>query len=338
MPKTRRNPLPAATLALVACFASSLAVNAEVVRGVQYFHTEFEHYFMTGDQAEIARLDAGAFSGWFRTGTFYQLETDPKPGYVAVCRFFSPLGGKATHFFTAFADECELVKHNPDWTYEGVAFYTLLPDAQGACPEGTGAIHRLYNDGHGASPNHAYTPDVLKKSLLIVNGWISEGVAFCLPASTDASFAKMQLLANTQWVFPLSEPADCREDAPAYIRFSQPVAAEGRMSWIGAPNVDYASDISVGGDNDCRLGVSGADTGFTGWDAGANQYVLYYSSGYGLYTLVLFDHADLKTVPVCKVKLTVNIDTRYATYRNLHPFQPWLWSPCVPGTATRIEP
>jgi len=323
-------------LALGICISSSLA-NGEPIRSAQYFHPQFEHYFMTSDQAEMAALDAGSIGGWFRTGTFYQMETEATAGLVSVCRFFSTLGGKATHFFTAFADECALVRSNPHWTFEGVAFYAQLPDTQGVCAAGTNVVHRLYNDGRGGSPNHAYTPDASKRDLLIANGWISEGVAFCLPTSTDGSFAKTQLLANTNWVFPLSEPADCREDAPAYIHFSQPrVGEDWASTLLGVPNIDYVAYVGADGDNDCRLGVSGADEGFAGWDAGANQYVLWYSNGYGLYTLALFDRADLTTVPVCKVKVTANVDTRYATPRNLHPFQPTLWSPCVYDTAIRM--
>lgn len=323
-------------LALAICIVCSSVASAETIRSAQYFHPQFEHYFMTSDQAEMTGLDTGSIGGWFRTGTFYQMETEVKAGHVPVCRFFSTLGSKATHFFTAFADECALVKSNQDWTFEGVAFYAQLPDAQGVCANGTSVVHRLYNDGRGGSPNHAYTPDPSKRDLLIANGWISEGVAFCLPTSTDASFAKMQILANTNWVFPLSEPAGCREDAPAYIYVSQPEAVGHWASTLpGAPNMDYMAYVGAGGDNDCRLGVSGADEGFAGWDASANQYVLWYANGYGLYTLALFDRADLTTVPVCKVKLTANIDARYATPRNLHPFQPTLWSPCVYGTAMR---
>jgi hypothetical protein len=311
--------------------------NAEPIRSAQYFHPQFEHFFMTTDQAEMAGLDAGSIGGWFRTGTFYQMETEARHGLVPVCRFFSTLGGKATHFFTAFADECALVRSNRDWIFEGVAFYAQLPDANGVCANGTSVVHRLYNDGRGGSPNHAYTPDASKRDLLIANGWIFEGVAFCLPTSTDTSFAKMQLLADTYWVFPLSEPAGCREDAPAYIHFSQPTAgAEWASTLLGVPKFDYVTYVGAAGDNDCRLGVSGADEAFAGWDAGANQYVLWYSNGYGLYTLALFDRADLTTVPVCKVKLTANVDTRYATPNGLHPFQPMLWSPCAYATAMRM--
>jgi hypothetical protein len=324
-------------LALGVCIVCPSVPNAETIRSSQYFHPQFEHYFMTSDQTEMAALDAGSIGGWFRTGMFYQMDTEAKPGLVPVCRFFSTLGGKATHFFTAFADECTLVKSNQHWTFEGIAFYAQLPDAKGVCANGTSVVHRLYNNGRGGSPNHAYTPDASKRDLLIANGWISEGVAFCLPTSTDASLAKTQLLANTNWVFPLSEPAGCREDAPAYLYFSQPSPGREWPSTLpGAPTLDYLASVGAGGDNDCRLGVSGADEGFAGWDAGANQYIVWYTDGYGLYTLALFDRADLTTVPLCKVKLTANIDTRYATPRNLHPFQPELWSPCVYDTATRM--
>ena len=342
MPGTRRNPLFAATLAIVASIAASSAADAEIARGVQYFHTEFEHYFMTRHQAEIVALETGVFPGWFRTGTFYQFETEPKPRHVPACRFFSSLGGKATHFFTAAADECALVKGNPHWTYEGVAFYTLLPDADGACPAGTGAIHRLYNDGRGASPNHAYTPDVLKRDRLVANGWISEGVAFCLPASTGDAPAKTQLLADTIWEFPLND-ASYGEGARARFGFGSARftgVLSGFLAWFGAPEVPYLSfnEWVIGFGGATGIGRSGAESGAAGWDAGANQYVFGFTTGYDAGTVNLFDRADLPTVPVCTVTVTPNIDRRYATAYNLHPFQPVLWSPCVSGMATRIQP
>jgi hypothetical protein len=335
MRKTRCDPTFAATLAVVACIAVPSAADAEVVRGVQYFHPEIEHYFMTVHQAEIAALDTGMIPGWYRTGTFYQFENTPKAGLAPVCRFMGVFGGKVTHFFTAWPDECAWVKTLPGWRFEGVAFYAALPDEEGACAAGTAPIHRLYDNGRGASPNHAYTPDVSKRDLLVANGWISEGVAFCSPASTGDALAKTQLLSNTSWQFPLSEPADCRDDAPGYFLFSPAAAGRGWMAWLGAPELDYVAFIGAAGDNDCRLGVSGADEGVAGWDAGANQYVLWYSNGYGVYTVSLFDRADLASMPVCNVTLTQNIDGRSG---KAHPFQPVLWSACVSGTATRLKP
>jgi serine protease len=96
---------------------------AEVVRAVEYYHQAFEHYFVTANPAEIAALDSGAVSGWWRTGQRYRVDDAPAEGLVPVCRFYTAAyAGKASHFFTASATECEHVKTMPDWTYGGTAF------------------------------------------------------------------------------------------------------------------------------------------------------------------------------------------------------------------------
>ena len=125
----------AAAVVWLCIFATPAA--AEVVRAVEYYHQAFEHYFVTANPAEIAALDSGAFSGWWRTGQRYQVDTASADGLVPVCRFYtSAYAGKASHFFTASESECAHVRNMPDWTYEGVAFYARLPDAQGNCRRG----------------------------------------------------------------------------------------------------------------------------------------------------------------------------------------------------------
>jgi hypothetical protein len=210
--QTRRRALSATIVAFITSFAILSGARAETVRGVQYFHPEFEHYFMTADAAEIAALDAGVHAGWFRTGTFYQVASASAPGLAPVCRFFSTLGGKATHFFTAFPHECELVKSNPDWLYEGVVFHTLLPDGQGMCPEGTRRIHRLYNDGHGGSPNHVYTPSALKRDQLRANCDASIG-CYC---SFGLSLRDWEVRPNPH--LSGTQPNEHSQECPTHLR------------------------------------------------------------------------------------------------------------------------
>ena len=38
-------------------------------------------------------------------------------------------------------------------------FGVPVPTLAGTCPAGTVPVYRLYNDGHGAAPNHRYTTD-----------------------------------------------------------------------------------------------------------------------------------------------------------------------------------
>ena len=109
--------------------------SAEVVRAVEYYHQAFEHYFVTSNPAEIAALDSGVFSGWWRTGQRYRVETSPADGLAPVCRFFtSAYAGKASHFFTASAAECAHVKTMSDWTYEGVRFTLACPMRRESAP------------------------------------------------------------------------------------------------------------------------------------------------------------------------------------------------------------
>ena len=58
---------------------------------------------------------------------------------------------------------------------------------RGACGNGTVPLYRLYNDGHGGSPNHRYTIDLRVRATMIAAGWVPEGygplgVDACVPA------------------------------------------------------------------------------------------------------------------------------------------------------------
>ena len=107
---------------------------------------------------------------------------EPGGGRAPVCRFYTDaFAGKPTHFYTASAGECEHVKGLPAWILEGIAFHAPVPDASGSCAAGTAPVYRLYNDGRGGAPNHAYTPDATRRDQLVRAGWIGEGPAWCVP-------------------------------------------------------------------------------------------------------------------------------------------------------------
>jgi hypothetical protein len=126
--------------------APSLA--AAPAAAVEYFHGEFNHYFVTANPAEAASLDAaGVPGGWARTGQVFAVDVEGGTELAPVCRFFSAaFAPKSSHFFTADPAECALVKTNSAWLYEADAFYVNLP-AAGSCPAGTAQLYRLYNDG-----------------------------------------------------------------------------------------------------------------------------------------------------------------------------------------------
>ena len=56
---------------------------------IEYYHAAFNHYFITRNADEIAKLDNGTFAGWARTGLAFNVYTSAIAGASSVCRFFS---------------------------------------------------------------------------------------------------------------------------------------------------------------------------------------------------------------------------------------------------------
>jgi len=157
-----------------------------MARAIEYYNAALEHYFVTAGADEIAKLDSGVIKGWQRTGESFNVYPAAADGRVAVCRFFSTaFGDKSSHFYAPRGLGCEAVLQNPSWVFEGDVFYTYLPDAAGACPDGNNAIYRLYNNGQGGAPNHRFTTSELVRAQMIADGWIAEGsgvgVGMCSP-------------------------------------------------------------------------------------------------------------------------------------------------------------
>lgn len=122
--------------------------NANVVSAIEYYNAPRDHYFTTAYASEIAKLDAGYFSGWARTGQSFPVYLadpstgDPPSGLSPVCRYYGlPEYGLDTHFFSASPAECAAVheKWPAQWLLETPnAFYVYLPNmTDGSCPEGT---------------------------------------------------------------------------------------------------------------------------------------------------------------------------------------------------------
>jgi len=152
---------------------------------VEYFHAGYGHYFITADESEQVALEWAPEAAWTRTGkafTVYDQSTLPFSTLVPICRFWSDqsFAPKSSHFYTPYMDECEKVKHDPVWLFEGNAFYTRMPEgAAGArtCPAGTQPLYRAYNNGMSGAPNHRYTTDPAVLDAMIAQGWIMEGEA-----------------------------------------------------------------------------------------------------------------------------------------------------------------
>lgn len=143
---------------------------------VEYAHAEWNHYFVTAQAGEIARLDDGTFAGWKRTGLAFKAYPNGLPGTVSMCRFFSrSFAPRSSHFYTPDVAECTKVRANRDWAFEGDVFGVVLPASSGLCPSALLPLYRLYNDGRGGAPNHRYTLDLAVRSIMVAFGWTPEG-------------------------------------------------------------------------------------------------------------------------------------------------------------------
>lgn len=181
-----------------------LSAESKTVPVVEFYNTQLNHYFMTADPAEMAGIDHGsAGPGWVRTGMSFNAYTlDSGIGEkAAVCRFYGDMKlgpdgkriGPNSHFYTANAFECEGVKASPGWTYEALTFSVSLPFS-GICesggdsttillaPDALRPVYRAYNNRYMFNDsNHRYTTDIAVYQTMINQGWIGEGVMFCVP-------------------------------------------------------------------------------------------------------------------------------------------------------------
>ena len=145
---------------------------------VEYFNTALGHYFITGDPAEIEKLDTGAIAGWQRTGESFQaFPPDQIPSFgQPVCRFYGlPSAGLDSHFYSASQEECAAVKARwPDqWIPETDAAFGVLGDTYAFdCTH----LFRLYNNR--ADVNHRYTTSTAIRDQMIAQGWILEAAFF----------------------------------------------------------------------------------------------------------------------------------------------------------------
>ncbi len=163
-----------------------------LVSVVEYHNEALGRYFLTADADEIAKLDAGAISGWKRTGESFRALP---PGTVApfarpVCRYYGlPEAGIDGHFYSASADECAAVaaKWPGRWRLEtSEAFLAVAPPYPFTCePDPWQRVYRLYDDRNG--PRHRYTVSYEIRSRMLAEGWIEEGAP--LDGAYEPSYA-----------------------------------------------------------------------------------------------------------------------------------------------------
>jgi len=168
---------------------SAVASTLPAVPVVEYYWAARDHYFITADPAEIAKLDASTSNTWKRTGQGFAAFARPSGASARVCRMYIPPDSGDSHFFSASQFECADVQVKfPTYTYETAsAFFIELPDAaSGACAAGTVPVYRLWNNR--SDSNHRYTSDRSTRDQMIAKGYVAEGygadaVAMCAPAS-----------------------------------------------------------------------------------------------------------------------------------------------------------
>lgn len=156
---------------------------------VEFHHAGLDHYFITGDAAEVQVLDLGTIPGWTRTGQVFQayaIGSSPGPVTNPVCRYFGvPVPGISSHFYSANAVECYqvYVLFGTVWQIESDNVFQIdVPDSVGACPGGTIPVYRLFNNQ--ADANHRYTTSTTVRAQMEAAGWVREGygpggVVFC---------------------------------------------------------------------------------------------------------------------------------------------------------------
>ncbi len=177
----------AMTIALV--MFSTTAAQAQTVPVVEFLNTNTGNYFITADSNEIAVLSSLEQFGWVRTE--YSFEAWPLAAIapdnaVGVCRFYSATA--KSHFHTADANECAVVKNaTPYWQYEGIAFY-ITPAVSGQCETGT-AIMRSFNSRAAEGLiNHRFTAEPQIADNMMASGWQDEGVAMCAAGESASAY------------------------------------------------------------------------------------------------------------------------------------------------------
>jgi len=187
-PARKTRALALAAFALGTVVAHDAAAIEPTATVIEFYNASLNHYFITAYPEEAAMLDQGVIvPGWTRTGVTWSAWANPGDSATAapVCRFFGTPGvGPNSHFYTADANECALVKQNPDWTFEAIAFYIDVPQ-NGTCNAGSTVIYRSFYPGANVSQsNHRFLPDLTMFEHMAPSS-ILEGPVMCSPLSSS---------------------------------------------------------------------------------------------------------------------------------------------------------
>jgi serine protease len=159
---------------------------------IEYYRSDKDHYVYLVNPAEIAYFDAVYPATWQRTGEVFFAWVDPSRAppntpLQAVCRFYSPLPLIDANLYFANDSECQFVEAfwSSTWYLESPnAFYVLIPDGNGTCPNGSLPVYRFFNNRNDANLRH--TVDLTARRQMLNRQWAPDGfgpnaVAFCSP-------------------------------------------------------------------------------------------------------------------------------------------------------------
>jgi len=239
---------------LFACALLSVggSASAFLIGGPQYTNiAEYTnditgHYVLLNNGAEIQAVEAGlAGPGWRFTGYMFAERADDTTGEVDVCRFYTPSSN--SHFFTANAAECDLLrKPGSGWIFEGIAFKALVP-VDGQCAAGTVPIYRQYNNRAAfLDSNHRFNSDARVRARMLSAGWADEGVAFCAPFAGREN-QRVVFTKSSSAVASVCESApsfletDCLE-APGLPPMLSSVDMSTTAEFPAVPNPDWSND------------------------------------------------------------------------------------------------
>jgi uncharacterized protein (DUF1800 family) len=215
----------AAGFTALAFLAAPAGAAEPTATAVEYFNTYLGHYFVSSDPAEQRSVETGgAGIGWIRTGGQFGVfaNANDAPALSPVCRFYGRPGvGPNSHFYTANRAECDAVKNDRGWLYEGIGFYiTEVANGGGCSGAGTTPVYRSYNNGFLRNDsNHRFTVDATVFGKSASFGYAQEGVVMCAPlSSADIAADAVRLLRQAS--FGPTE-AEARR-----------VAAMGANAWI----------------------------------------------------------------------------------------------------------
>lgn len=153
---------------------------------IEFYHAEFDHFFITHVPIEIALLDEGTvLQGWRRTGRSFNVYTVGIDGTSPVCRYYIPPEKGNSHFYGRGTTECATTgANNPSFVNEDSRFFHVVLPAAGICPTATRAVFRVFSNRPDA--NHRYMTDAALRDAMVGMGWLAEGdgpelVAMCVP-------------------------------------------------------------------------------------------------------------------------------------------------------------